>query len=114
MGDVEGASLRIPTDAQCKVRPFHLKEVPKVQALLSALNDAYASSTQVAMLVERIPVLTARCVRRAVAQKPMGPRPISFEQVLTMIGNQGLEAELLTLLEDLTITKSEMDTEESD
>jgi hypothetical protein len=109
VGAVDDSSLRIPTAEQCKIRPLHLKELPKVQSLLSALNDAYVSSYQIAELVQRIPVLAARCVRRAVAQKPLAPKPTTFEQVLTMIGNQGLESELLTLLEDLTITKAELD-----
>lgn len=88
-----------------RVRPEHLKDLPKIQQLLQALNDPYANITR---LVDSIPVLASRCVARAAARSPKLVIN-STDHALTLIGNKGLEAELLQLLEDLTVLKSEQD-----
>ncbi|HET9956459.1 MAG TPA: hypothetical protein VFQ61_18265 [Polyangiaceae bacterium] len=91
-----------PGPADCRVRPEHLKDLSKIQALLTALNDPYAN---IAKLVVAIPVLAARCIVRAAARSKLDIATV--DQALNLIGNKGLESELLVLLEDLTILKAE-------
>ena len=92
--------------SECKITLDHLSELPKIMELLSALNDPLAGGKNVGKLVGKIPVLAARLVNRALTQS----RKIevySLDQAINMLGNRGLESELLSLLEDLTIKKSE-------
>jgi len=96
-------SLR-PGPDECRVRPEHLKELQKIQDLLIALNDPYAN---IGRLVGAIPVLAARCAKRASTRSKLDI--LSIDHALTLIGNKGLESELLTLLEDLTVLKSEQE-----
>jgi hypothetical protein len=91
---------------ECKVTVKHLTELPKILELLSALNDPFAGGKNVGKLVTRIPVLAARVVERALTQARK-KEVYSVDQALNMVGNRGLESELLQLLEDLTIKKSE-------
>lgn len=93
--------LRVSRD-DCRVRPQHLKDLPKIQDLLTALNDPYAN---IGKLVAAIPVLAARCVLLAGERSKLEIN--SIDHALTLIGNKGLESELLTLLEDLTVLKAE-------
>ena len=51
-----------PSEADCRVRPEDLEELPKIHALLKALNDPMAN---IGRLVGDVRVLSARCVRRA-------------------------------------------------
>ena len=97
-------SLR-PGPDDTRVRPEHLKELRKIQDLLMALNDPYAN---IGKLVGSIPVLAARVALRASTRSKLDI--LSIDHALTLIGNKGLESELLTLLEDLTILKSEQET----
>jgi hypothetical protein len=99
-----GGSLR-PAPDDCRVKLEHLKDLSKIQALLTALNDPYAN---IGRLVSAIPVLAARCAARAVQRSKSDIN--SIDHALTLIGNKGLESELLTLLEDLTILNAERDT----
>jgi len=92
--------------AECKITLNHLSELPKIMELLSALNDPLAGGKNVGKLVTTIPVLAARLVERALSQSRK-KEIYSLDQALNMIGNRGLESELLSLLEDLTIKKSE-------
>jgi hypothetical protein len=94
-----------PNKEDCRARSEHLKDLGKIQALLHALNDPYAN---IGKLVGGIAVLAARCVFRAQANSPKLEIK-SIDHALTLIGNKGLESELLQLLEDLTILKSEQD-----
>jgi HD-like signal output (HDOD) protein len=91
---------------ECKVTLSHLSELPKILELLSALNDPFAGGKNVGKLVSRIPVLAARVVERALSQSRK-KEIYSVDQALNMVGNRGLESELLQLLEDLTIKKAE-------
>ena len=92
--------------AECKITVKHLAELPKITALLHALNDPMAGGKNVGKLVTTIPVLAARVVERALAHSRK-KEIYSIDQAINMVGNRGLESELLTLLEDLTIKKSE-------
>src|SRR5262245_28576743 len=97
-----------PLDAtveDCRVRPEDLSELPKIHALLKALNDPYANT---AALVSAVRVLAARCVRRA-RLKMLKREVSSMEHALGVIGNKGTEEELLGVLEDLTVLKSEIE-----
>jgi hypothetical protein len=94
-----------PTQDECRARPEHFKDLAKIQELLHALNDPYAN---IGRLVGGISVLAARCVFRAQSRSPKLD-VTSIDHALTLIGNKGLEAELLALLEDLTILKAEQD-----
>lgn len=101
-------TLRIPTDAQCEVRAVHMRQLPALKRLLLELNDAYTSAGRITRLVEDVPILAGRCVRRAMLQSPGAPID-TLEQVLNLIGNQSLEGEILTLLEDLTVLKADLE-----
>lgn len=92
--------------SECKVTVKHLSELPKITELLSALNDPLAGGKNVGKLVSKIPVLAARVVERALSRKSKKDIA-SVDQAINMIGNRGLESELLQLLEDLTIKKAE-------
>lgn len=93
-------------DVECEVHHHHLHTLGRVQALLTTLNDRYAGGAEVAPLVEQIAVLAARCVRRAERQRP-DVRVRSVAHALAVIGNRGLEGEILDLLEALTVLKAE-------
>lgn len=95
---------------ETKVTDKHLKELPKIQELLSALNDPYAGGKNVGKLVAKIPVLAARIVARALGSSRK-KEISSIDHAINLIGNRGLESELLNLLEDLTIQKSKLDPE---
>jgi len=92
--------------SECKITVKHLSELPKIMELLSALNDPMAGGKNVGKLVTKIPVLAARVVERALSRKSKKDIA-SVDQAINMIGNRGLESELLQLLEDLTIKKAE-------
>ncbi|HEY8944063.1 MAG TPA: hypothetical protein VIM73_07370 [Polyangiaceae bacterium] len=94
-----------PNKEDCRARPEHLEDIPKIMDLLRALNDPLAN---IGRLVGAISVLAARCIFRAQASSPKLEIK-SIDHALTLIGNKGLESELLQLLEDLTILKAEQD-----
>lgn len=96
-----GGSLK-PAPSDCRVRAEDLKDLGKIHDLLTALNDPYAN---IGRLVASIPVLAARCAARAIQRSKLEIN--SIDHALTLIGNKGLESELLTLLEDLTVLKAE-------
>lgn len=98
--------LLVVDPAECKVTIKHLSELPKIMELLHALNDPLAGGKNVGKLVTKIPVLAARVVERALSQSRK-KEVYSIDQAINMVGNRGLEGELLTLLEDLTIKKAE-------
>lgn len=90
-----------------EVTPADLDCLDNVRSLLSALNNAYASTRQIHTLILDIPVLAARCVRRIGVKQAVTPELL--ERALTTIGNLGLETELLGLLEDLTTCRADLD-----
>ena len=92
--------------SECKITVKHLSELPKITELLHALNDPLAGGKNVGKLVAKIPVLAARVVERALSQSRK-KEISSVDQAINMVGNRGLETELLNLLEDLTIKKAE-------
>ncbi len=98
--------LLIVDPSECKVTIKHLSELPKIMELLQALNDPMAGGKNVGKLVAKIPVLAARVVERALSQSRK-KEIYSVDQAINMVGNRGLESEMLQLLEDLTIKKSE-------
>jgi len=90
-----------------KVHKDDLHSLEPVRRLLSALNDPYVSTTQIEQLVDEVRVLKARCIRRAVHSSELEHTP-ALNEALGLIGNKGLESELLTVLEDLTILSAEL------
>jgi len=97
----------VPTDPSaddCRARPDDLEDISKIQSLLLALNDPYAS---IAKLVGGVRLLDARCRRRA-RMKALRTEITSIAHALAIIGNKGTEEELLGVLEDLTVLKSEL------
>jgi HD-like signal output (HDOD) protein len=92
--------------AECKITIKHLSELPQIMELLHALNDPLAGGKNVGKLVTKIPVLAARVVERALSQSRK-KEISSVDQAINMVGNRGLETELLNLLEDLTVKKAE-------
>lgn len=101
------AERRNSTPPTWKVHKEDLESLEPVRHLLAALNDPYVSTTQIERLVEQIRVLSARCIRRAVQLSELEHTP-SLGEALGLIGNKGLEAELLGVLEDLTILSAEL------
>jgi hypothetical protein len=97
-----------PEAADCQVRPEHLAMLSTLHELLTALNDTWAGRNRLVQLVSAMPVLGMRCIRRALRKRPTA-LALSLDQTLTMLGNRDLEAELLELLEDLTIMKAELE-----
>lgn len=89
-----------------EVTPADLECLDAVRSLLRALNDAYVSTSQIQKLILDIPVLAARCVRRVGVKHAVTPEALA--RALTTIGNMGLEAELLGLLEDLTTCQADL------
>lgn len=92
----------------CVVEESDLASLSEIQDLLRALNDAYAGGGKIEALVDKVPVLRARCLRRARKRSP-AKIDCTLKEAMTLIGNIGLESELLQLLEDLTILRSETD-----
>ncbi len=92
--------------SECKITIKHLSELPRIVELLHTLNDPLAGGKNVGKLVTKIPVLAARLVDRALTQSRK-KEIYSIDQAINMLGNRGLETELMSLLEDLTIKKSE-------
>lgn len=90
-----------------KVQKDDLQSLEPVRRLLSALNNPYVSTTQIEQLVDEVRVLKARCVRRAIHSSELEHTP-TLGEALGLIGNKGLETELLTVLEDLTILSSDL------
>jgi hypothetical protein len=88
-----------------EVTPEDLGCLDAVRDLLSALNNAYVSTSQINELILDIPVLAARCMRRIGAKQAATPETLA--KALTSIGNMGLESELLGLLEDLTTCRAD-------
>jgi hypothetical protein len=104
-----GPPGRLTVDpASTKVQAKHLRELDKIQELLRAMNDPYAAGRNIDKLVAQIPILAARCVHRATSRSAK-IEVNSLEHAIALIGNRGLEAELLDLLEDLTIAKSKLE-----
>lgn len=88
----------------CEVRTEHLASLEPIHRLLAGMSDPYEATSRIAPLVEQIPVLLARCERRLLRNSPYAEWNTTAH-LLTLIGNGGLESELLTLLEDLTQLK---------
>ncbi len=97
-----------PVSSDGVLRPADLVYIDSFLDLLHCLNDPFAGGPKITELVSKIPVLSARVIRRARGRSKR--RKIdTVAQALTLIGNGGLETELIQLLEDLTILKSEME-----
>lgn len=90
----------------CEVGVEHVSNLEPIHKLLAAMNDPFEGAGLIAPLVERIPVLVARCERRLLRRVPYATWD-STAHLLSLIGNSGLESELLDLLEDLTRLKTE-------
>jgi hypothetical protein len=88
-----------------EVTPEDLSCLDAVRSLLSALNNAYVSTSQIQTLILDIPVLAARCMKRIGVKQTATPETLA--KALTSIGNMGLENELLGLLEDLTTCRAD-------
>src|SRR3982751_6914375 len=92
----------------CEVDASDLKRLDAVHRLLEALRDPYASNDLLEHRVSHIPVLAARIVRHARRAAPS--RTInSLGSALAVVGNRGLEAVLLELLEDLTVLRADVE-----
>ncbi len=96
-------------EASCKVVEADLGRIGAIQELLVGLSDQYASGRNVGALVTAIPVLAARILRRASRHSSGSDGPIPIDRALVLVGNRGVEAELLELLEDLTILKADLE-----
>lgn len=100
--------LIAPRAADCEARAEHLVQLGPIHELLKALNDPCAGGQRVTTLVAQIPLLAHRCIH-ALMQKRPTLRAATLNQALALLGNRGLETELLQVLEDLTVLRSELD-----
>jgi hypothetical protein len=105
-------SERVSLAPAWRVQRSDLQSLEHVRSLLTALNNPYVSTTRVEQLVEQIRVLRVRCIRRAFQASDSEQTP-NLSEALGQIGNKGLEAELLVVLEDLTILSAEIQDEEN-
>ncbi|MEZ4224545.1 MAG: hypothetical protein R3B13_26580 [Polyangiaceae bacterium] len=96
------------TMADCVLKREDLVHIDAFLDLLHCLNDPFASGHKITALVGKIPVLSARVIRRARGRSKRRQLD-TVEQALTLIGNGGLESELILLLEELTILKAELE-----
>ena len=104
------ATSRKPTVLRvdpCAVLEEDLKSLDEIHTLLRAWNDAYAGGPRVGQLISNIPVLAARILRRARKRFPAKAN-CTLPEAMTLIGNIGLESEIMQMLEDLTILSSEV------
>ncbi len=79
--------------------------LPAIHELLFALDDPGAALARVEGTAQKLPPLAARVIERA--QRSAGQ--LDLRAALGRIGNRGLEAVLLELLEDMTILKADLD-----
>lgn len=104
-------SERVSLAPAWRAQRTDLQSLEHVRSLLTALNNPYVSTARIEQLVEQIRVLRARCIRRAMQDSDADATP-NLSEALALIGNKGLEAELLVVLEDLTILSAEIQDEE--
>jgi hypothetical protein len=100
------AAARAKKAEPWEVTPESLACLDAVRSLLTALNNAYVSTSQIQKLILDIPVLAARCMRRVGSKQ--APTPETLAPALTSMGNMGLENELLGLLEDMTTCRADL------
>lgn len=92
--------------SRLEVSDEDLENLGEIHELLRVLNDPLAAGMDLAKHIERIPPLRERILRTARIRT--GHLDMQdLRPALMLLGNQGVEAELLTLLEDLTIAKAE-------
>ncbi len=101
------ASYRFTPTIRLDVQPSDLANFDALHDLLLALNDPYAAGGDLTQHIERIPLLRARLLRTA-RLKTGHLDMTELGRALAMLGNKGLEIELLQLLEDMTIAKADL------
>ena len=108
MRPLSSADMSSPLPLACRVRPEHLQYIDRFLDLLLALNDPFQDRGKLERLVGEIPILAARLTHRA-RGRSRSRRIDNFGQALVLVGNRGLEAELLELLEELTVLKADLE-----
>jgi hypothetical protein len=98
----------VPDESAAQVRRADLGRLGVVHDLLRVMNDPLAGAQQLAFHVGRLPCLRARVTRRFAERLPGRAIPSLPEQVAAL-GNRALEGILLTLLEDLTELRAEIE-----
>ena len=84
-----------------------IERLDVIHALLKELNDPRASAYTIAPFVEAFPPLRARVARALAVHRPnLKAQNVAAE--LVGLGNRGVEAVLLELLEDLTILRADL------
>jgi HD-like signal output (HDOD) protein len=100
-----------PQHDDCRVQATDLKRLDLVRELLQLLNDPYVGPMKLSETITHIPVFAARCRREAALYRPRSEVD-SIERALNVIGNRGIEKVLLEVLEDLTILKSDLESQQ--
>jgi hypothetical protein len=98
----------VPDESAAQVRRADLQRLDVIHDLLRVLNDPLAGAQQIAMHVGRLACLRARVTRSFAERLPGRGIPALPEQVAAL-GNRALEGLLLTLLEDLTELRAELE-----
>jgi hypothetical protein len=97
----------IPPPMRTGVSVEDLRHLDVVRRLLVLLNEPAASASEVARLVDEMPVLAARLGAHFAAR--VGGRPSTSTSELAYLGNRELEGVLFQLLEDLTDLRAEQE-----
>jgi hypothetical protein len=106
--DVKTRPKSRKVDARLGISAQDLDDLGEIHGLLAVLNDPMAAGRDLAEWIEKIPKLKERLLRTARVRSghldltALGP-------ALSILGNRGLESELLQLLEDMTIAKAELE-----
>lgn len=100
-----------PASVRTEVSIEDLRQLDVLRRILALLDEPTAGASELARLVDAMPVLVARLRGRFTARTSSRPstRPTTVLSELTMLGNRDFEAVLFELLEDLTCLRAEQE-----
>jgi len=102
----------IPAPLRTEVSAEDLRHLDVLERILALLDEPAASATELARLVDQMPVLVARLRMRFTARRTSNrpnPGPSTVASELAMLGNRDFEVVLFELLEDLTCLRAEQE-----
>lgn len=100
------SAARPAHELRVDVIPADLRCLPVLHEILGLLADPAVSAAQLGAASEKIPVLANRL---RVEAKNLGRVRRNAGEAIVFLGNRGFESVLLTLLEDLTVLRADVD-----